>query len=44
VVEGFHNERETTIPTAVTTSTATTIPTARKAVNSIEVLCIITYE
>jgi hypothetical protein len=38
----FHSKKETTIPTAVAASTATTIPTARKALNSIEVLCIIT--
>jgi hypothetical protein len=37
----FHTERETTIPTAVATSTSTAIPTARKALNS-TVLCIIT--
>jgi hypothetical protein len=37
----FHTGRETTIPIAVATSTATAIPTARKALNS-TLLCIIT--
>jgi hypothetical protein len=36
----FHSEREITTPAAVTT--ATTTPTARRALNSIEVLCITT--
>jgi hypothetical protein len=44
----FHSERETAIPTAVITSmsastaTSSAIPTTRKVLSSIDVLCIIT--